>query len=208
MSAYRKLTGSHPFFLLGREAQAIPQSALEGCRVFADRETLLAQLPRSGRIAEVGTQHGNWALQILETCTPQELHVFDSRLEMLRDEVRNDSRIRLHQGNSSRQLAKLPDASFDWIYIDADHSYAGIRKDVSVAVNKVRKDGLLVFNDYTLWSPREAIPYGVLRCVNELLVDGGWRVTALALTPTGYFDIVLARAATESVGSGTGQTSR
>lgn len=38
------------------------------------------------------------------------------------------------------------------IYIDADHSYEGVKKDISVACRKVKHDGILIFNDYIYWS--------------------------------------------------------
>ena len=65
-------------------------------------------------------------------------------------------------------------------------------KDARVAVRKVKPDGLLIFDDYTGRSPMEAIPYGVVAVVNELVAEG-CNVVGLALTPTGYFDIALAR---------------
>jgi hypothetical protein len=182
-----------PVFILEKQAPAIPAEALVNCRVYPDRESLIEPIPVGGRIAEVGTQHGHWASHLLLKKSPEELHLFDITFDILRQDVRSDTRVRLHAGDSSSALGAMQDQYFDWIYIDADHSYEGVRKDAAAAARKVRRDGVLVFNDYLHWSALEAIPYGVVPCVNEMLASGEWEATGIALTPHGYFDIALRR---------------
>ena len=179
-----------PRFMLEKPAKKIPESALTETRVFSDRNALLASLPEGGRIAEVGTQHGNWAFEILQQKQPEELHLFDITFNLLREDVRKSPAIALHKGDSSSSLSGIEDGYFDWIYIDGDHSYQGVQRDIQEAVKKVKAGGLLVFNDYTQWSPMEAIPYGVPAAVNELLCSG-WNMKAIALTHTGYWDVAL-----------------
>jgi len=64
-------------------------------------------------------------------------------------------------------MAAFPDPPFDFIYIDADHAYEGVVKDLAQAERKLKDDGWIVCNDYTLFSPLENIKYGVYRAVNE-----------------------------------------
>lgn len=182
-----------PLFILEKPAPAIHADALASCRVFPDREALLAAVAVGKTAAEVGTQHGYWARHILQTLQPDVLHLFDYGFDWLAQDVRDHPRVSLHSGDSSTSLWKMPDGFFDWIYIDADHSYEGVCKDAVAAAFKIRADGVLIFNDYTLWSPLEAIPYGTVACVNEMLSSGDWNAIGLALTPTGYYDIALQR---------------
>lgn len=171
-----------------------PDAAMEGARLFASREAALDALPRGGRVAEIGTQAGRYARRILEVARPAELHLFDLEFDTLRahaPEVADDARVRLHLGDSSTLLAALPDRSFSWIYVDGDHSEAGIRRDAECASRKIVEGGILVFNDYTVWSPLELTDYGTVPVVNALLAGGGWDVVYLALHPLMYCDIAL-----------------
>lgn len=170
----------------------MPESALKDTQVFSCREALLSKLPSGGCVAEVGAQHGNWAHYMLQTKYPDRLHLFDMNFDKLREDVRTDERVVLHTGDSSTSLSSVGNEFFDWIYIDGDHSYRGVCRDIVQAAYKVKADGYLIFNDYTLWSPMEAIPYGVVAAVNELL-QSGWRMSAIALTPTGYWDVAVQR---------------
>lgn len=175
---------------------ALPDAAFAGARVFASRSAALHALPKGGRVAELGTQAGRYARQILDVSRPEALHLFDLEFDTLRARdpaVADDPRVRLHLGDSSIELAAFPDASFDWIYIDGDHSEAGVRRDAECAGAKIRADGVLVFNDYTLWSPLELTDYGIVPVVNGLLAGGGWEVAYLALHPLMYCDIALRR---------------
>ncbi|RLJ67612.1 class I SAM-dependent methyltransferase [Sulfurisoma sediminicola] len=192
MRDYRKLTGSPAKFLLEKQAPVLPEQALQDVEVFPNRLFLLKSLSKGGRVAEVGTQRGDWAFEILQHVQPSELHVFDVSFKQLRVDVAENSVVTKHLGDSSHQLSVMPDQSFDWIYIDGDHSYEGVKRDVRMAVKKVKQEGFLVFNDYISWSPMEAIPYGVIPAVNEL-VKTGWKVDAIALSPHGYWDIAVSR---------------
>jgi len=90
-------------------------------------------------------------------------------------------------------LAQFPNGFFDWIYVDADHRYEAVARDATVAARKLKPGGTLVFNDYTMWSPIEGIPYGVPQVVHELCLADGWEFVYLALDPQGYFDVAIRR---------------
>ena len=164
--------------------------------MFSSRGAALESFVRGGVVAEVGTQTGAFARQILDVCRPEALHLFDLEFETLgarHPDVATDGRVVLHRGDSSAALAALPDASFDWLYIDGDHSLPGVRRDVEQAVRKVKPTGTLVFNDYTLWSALECVDYGVVPAANELLCSGEWTIVYFALHPLMYCDLAIAR---------------
>jgi SAM-dependent methyltransferase len=184
----------HSYFDFG---EIVADDAVSRCQVFANRHRAIESLPKGGFVAEVGTQTGQFANHIFDVATPDKLHLFDLSMEwfdttLLVEPIRDKS-VHIHLGDSSTELGKFPDEHFDWIYIDGDHSYAGVTKDIAQAVRKVKRDGVLVFNDYTTWSPLEACNYGVLKAVNELANSGEWEFVYLALHPYGYHDVALRR---------------
>lgn len=187
MARWRKATGQPATFIFDKRAPPLPPDALTGCRVFANRHDMVQALVHGG---EVGVQHGNFSRFLLDQVKPETLHLFDMTFHQLRADVRSDPRATLHAGDSSAQLLDQPDQSFDWLYIDGDHSYKGVVRDADAALKKIRPGGVLIFNDYTPWSAVEAIPYGVMACVNEL-VNGGLPMIGVALTANGYFDVAL-----------------
>jgi hypothetical protein len=98
-------------------------------------------LPRSGRIAEVGTQRGEFAQIILALSEPTELHLVDLDFSSLAPALPQDARVVLHAGHSHTVLQGFPDDYFDWIYIDADHSFDAVNRDANAAASKVRPGG-------------------------------------------------------------------
>lgn len=186
----------HQFFKFG---DVVVDEAVENCRVFANRHRAIESLPKGGIVGEVGTQTGHFADHIYKTTKPEKLHLFDLSLEwfdksVLVDPIRRGD-VEIHLGDSSTELNKFPKEHFDWLYIDGDHSYSGIQKDIAAAVQRVKRDGILVFNDYTVWSPLEVCNYGVLKAINELVNAGEWEFVYMAMHPWGYHDVALRRRA-------------
>ncbi len=170
---------------------------LANSKVVPSRESILRLLPRGGICAEVGTQTGGFAREIMSSLQPIKLHLFDLDFTPFDhlgfDPLLKSGVVELHKGESSICLAAFPDQTFDFIYVDGDHSYAGVVKDLEVAKAKIKPDGWIVCNDYTLYSPVEKICYGVYRAVNELCWKDGFEIVYLGLHPWGYHDVALRR---------------
>jgi ubiquinone/menaquinone biosynthesis C-methylase UbiE len=179
----------------GVEPPPLSELHLKNSRVVPSREKILELVPKGGICAEIGTQTGNFARQILTILKPARLHIFDIDFTPFDhapfQTAIQQGIIELHQGDSSSLLAALPDRSFDFIYIDGDHSYDGIVKDLDQAARKIKDDGWIVCNDYTLYSPLEKIYYGVYRAVNEFCFKHGFEIVYLGLHPWGYHDVAL-----------------
>ena len=192
-------------FALGRVVQspfAVPPPLepqhVENCKVLADREVLVRHALKKGAVGvEVGTGRGHFARTLLDAAAPRVLHLIDRDLRQLDHAVLGSEiearRVILHKGDSADVLRSFPDGYFDWIYIDADHTYAGVKRDIAVAKLKVKTNGVLVFNDYTLWSPVELKEYGVIPAVNEFCRDEHWELRYLALDNLMYCDVALQR---------------
>lgn len=184
--------------------QPLIPKLLEGCIVLPHRDDILRRLPEGGICAEVGAQEGVFAEKILEIVRPERLHLFDiddAPLRKLHPELLSRRDVELHFGDSSAMLASFPDNHFDWIYVDGDHSYEGISRDIRVARSKVKPGGLLIFNDFTLWSPAECIDCGVPHAVVELSNQYNFTFVYFALHPHLYNNVALRRPlnATEAV---------
>jgi hypothetical protein len=106
-------------------------------------------------------------------------------------------RVVTKQGLSHESLRGLPDKAFDLIYIDAGHDYENVQRDAELSQQKLKDEGILVFNDYIMFDHIRQVPYGVVQAVNELVVGGGWRVIALALHHDLFCDIALVRSTSE-----------
>lgn len=178
-------------------APQLREDHLRDCIVLPERTVLLERLPKGGIVAEVGTLHGEFAREILRIVEPQELHLIDHEIHpRLRAMVEDSSlreRLRVHHADSVEALESFPNGYFDWIYIDAQHTYEGVKRDIGAARRKVKADGLLVFNDYTIWSYVEMQPYGVVAAVNELCIEDGWKLVYLTLPCHMYCDVAVQR---------------
>ncbi|WP_323036609.1 class I SAM-dependent methyltransferase [Pararhodobacter sp.] len=192
LKAYKRAAKQPPMFLHEKKPVKMRDDALENCRVFSDRFQMMRAMATGDVGAEVGVQRGDFSRFLLDEFSLKTLHLLDMSIPQIRPDVRSDPRVSLHGGDSSTNLKKIAPGSLDWAYIDGDHSYIGAMKDSRAAKVAVKPGGVLFFNDYTMWSPGEAIPYGVVAVVNEM-VNEGHDMIAIALSPTGYFDVALRR---------------
>lgn len=181
--------------VLSVAAPQLQDEHLRNCQVVTDRYSLLEHLPKQAVVAEVGVAYGDFSQEILSRTQPKELHLIDLEQRWDGRFADRSDHVQIHLGDSSETLATFPNCYFDWIYIDADHSYEMVKRDTEVAKTKIKPGGLLVFNDYTIYDAFIAKPYGVPKTVHELCREENWEMTHLALEATGFFDVVLRRMA-------------
>ncbi len=170
----------------------LPPDLIDECRFCASRLDMLDRLAKGGRVAEIGTQRGHFAGAILDRVRPDELHLVDVDFGATRADVLGHPKVRTHQGLSGAVLPGFEPGSFDWIYVDADHSYAGVRGDASLAARAVRPGGLLIFNDFAHADPFFG-RYGVHRAVIEFATQERWPFVWFAYEPNGLYDVALRR---------------
>lgn len=191
---------------------------LDNPTLFANREDLISsmQFAKGGVIAEVGVGIGEFSEYLLNQLQPKQFVAFDiftmhewatflgiPTKVLLRNMTHLDfykqkfadrgAQMVIEVGRSQFNLAKYPDNSFDIIYVDADHSYESVKQDAYLAKEKLADNGVIVFNDYTYFDFLTGVPYGVVRAVNELIINDDWRVCAFALNRTMYCDIAIRR---------------
>ncbi|WP_417525609.1 class I SAM-dependent methyltransferase [Marinovum sp.] len=178
-------------------APELPASKLEGCEVLANRYALLDKVAQGGVMAEIGVDRGDFSLEILTRCKPERLHLFDIDISRLvNPKVRaelaaENSRLKTHVGDSSANISKLPDGYFDMVYVDGDHEYEGVLRDIEAVLPKMKPGGVIIFNDYTVWSASSMYHCGVARAVNEFCLKHPWKFRYLALQSMMYNDVMV-----------------
>jgi hypothetical protein len=174
-------------------APQIPQAQLEGCQLITNRIEMLRRMPQGGMVAEVGTYQGDFARAILDIMAPSRLLLADITFSLCRADVLADPRVERHQGLSVPFLQSRSDASFDMIYVDADHGYEAVRADAAAAAPKVKPGGFLVFNDFArIMRPGFGV-LGVHQAVCEFAVSSGWPIAFFCLEGEALYDIALRR---------------
>ena len=141
--------------------------------MFSTREEMVdALVPKGGIYCEIGIFKGEFADKLVSILNPNELHMIDlftgmcpsgdadgnnvisANLDVeylkLVEKSKTVPAMRLHKGSSRDVLLEFPDNYFDMIYIDGDHSYAGVKADINIAYTKIKNDGYIMGHDYEM----------------------------------------------------------
>lgn len=190
--AYRMAKG----FGSPEESKPLPEALVHDCRFFANRNVMLDALPRQAVVVELGTLRGEFAREILQRTDPKILHIVDIDFAIFDATLESDARVRCHRGFTHEVMDGFSDASVDWVYVDADHSYAATLRDAEVASKKIRPGGYLVFNDFAHVDPTMG-RYGVHRAVVDFAVATGWPFRMFAYQPNALYDVALQKPAVD-----------
>jgi hypothetical protein len=143
------------------------------------RRFLLELLPHASVGIEIGVHLGDFAEAILIVVEPTELHLVDpwyyessprydkawyggkgadgqreldarhaAVCERFAVQIRA-GQVAVHRGQSETILPQFPDGYFDWVYIDGNHLYEYVARDLALALEKTRPAGLITGDDYT-----------------------------------------------------------
>ena len=74
--------------------------------------------------------------------------------------------VKICRGYSFDVVKEFPDEYFDFVYIDADHTYEGCLRDIIDWYPKVKRGGFLIGDDYRVKSI-QGVKFGVIEAVNE-----------------------------------------
>ena len=89
-------------------------------------------------------------------------------LEILRKSKRYNGRSVPVRATSTEAVTRFKDGFFDFVYIDAIHTYECAKQDIALWFPKVRVGGILAGHDY-LEGVFHGQDYGVKRAVDELV---------------------------------------
>ena len=185
LRALRSLAAAEP-------SRPLPAELIRDCRFCASRVALLDELPQDGVVAELGTYKGDFARQIVARAKPRELHLVDIDYSQFDPSGLAEPQVRCHRGLAHEVIASFPDDSFDWIYIDADHSHASALSDARASAAKIKPGGFMVFNDFAHADPRGG-RYGVHRAVVDFAIESGWPFRFFAYEVLALYDVALGK---------------
>lgn len=189
-----------------------------GARLFANRIDAIEMWPNGGHIAEVGVAFGDFSQAIIESARPKKFDAYDifqmhdmeviwghpsdyyfkgkthkEFYEKRFSDMMSSGSLRVFEGDGADEISGRDSQYYDVIYIDARHLYDEVLRDAKAAIPKLKPDGLLVFNDYTLYDPFLKTAYGVVQVVNELCASGDWHMAYFALERNMFCDVGLIR---------------
>ena len=67
-----------------------------------------------------------------------------------------------HECDSGEASTRYENASLDFVFIDADHSYEAVKRDIAAWLPKVKSGGVIAGHDYCHWPG-----FGVIEAVTE-----------------------------------------
>ena len=144
------------------------------------RRRMLEKMPKGAVCAEVGVWGGRFSAVILEVTQPTVLHLIDpwewqpefdnsafgkpemehvvaQKVRKVRDRFAGDPRVVIHRAMSHDALERFGDGELDWIYIDGNHNYEVVSRDLDLALAKVRPGGVIAGDDY-FWNAGDGAP--------------------------------------------------
>lgn len=80
------------------------------------------------------------------------------------------SRRFIYRADIDDMVSRFDDNYFDFVFIDADHTYDAVKKDIANWESKVKPGGLLCGHDY---AHEEGKGWGVKKAVDEFVQDKG-----------------------------------
>jgi hypothetical protein len=91
--------------------------------------------------------------------------------------------VQILKGWTYECIPKLKDHSLDYVYIDADHTYEGMKRDLELIWPKVKPYGLIMGHDYEMNFEKAKHPwsFGVKQAVDEFCAKYQYSVIAKAM---------------------------
>lgn len=156
---------------------------------------LLAEV--KGNAAEIGVASGLFALEIIEwSIAIPRVYLIDrwAQVKLQRGDAGfpqswHDKNLRecqqrlskagvadravLLRGDSVEMARHIPNTTLRFVYVDADHSYEGVKRDIEAWHMKLVPGGIMAFHDY------ESAQYGVKRAVTEFCKRNHFEVCLL-----------------------------
>jgi hypothetical protein len=171
-------------------------------RIFDTRTEMIREYCKEGDvICEIGVFLGEFAQVFLETkpsklvlIDPWQGHVgsgdqdgnnfqmynLDDVYTHISKKAENISCIDVRRGFSGNILQQFPDNTFDFIYIDGDHSYEGCKTDLQLSYQKIKPNGIIAGHDYemNMTKAKNYYNFGVKQAVDEFCSMYGLTILA------------------------------
>ena len=155
------------------------------------RLQLLKKMPVNAICAEIGVWKGVFSEDVLRTTQPEKLYLINpwmfqpdfadrwyggalakSQMDMddifseVKERFASDARVTLKRDKSDSALSSFPDDYFDWVYIDGNHYFEYVLRDIELSISKTKAGGFICGDDL-FWG--EEFDFPVKRAVQEMV---------------------------------------
>lgn len=170
---------------------------------YRDRNALIRTILPDSIVAEVGTQSGDFAAEILKQ-NPYRLYLIDiwkqqggdyeadpANVSDAEHEAKYQAVLRrfareIEMGqvvvlrmDSLAATAEMPDGILDVVYLDANHTKAAVAADLRALAPKMNEVGRIMGHDYTESAQAKKMKFGVVEAVKEFCLEGEWRMIGI-----------------------------
>ena len=178
-------------------------------------------VPKNGIYAEIGVLAGEFSKDIYLYLSPKKLvlidfftgmcgsgdqdgnnfreynldHEYIKLTNFINDINSSTTTIEAIKGNSSTILSNYDSNIFDMIYIDGDHSYEGVLKDLEVSYDKIKNNGWIMGHDYEINKNKTNNNYnfGIKKAVDEFCIKYNQTIYAKAMDGCVSFAICVSK---------------
>jgi hypothetical protein len=163
-------------------------------QLFEDRNVMIkhySNLISEPKILEVGIFKGEFMDYIINNCSPGSVdgvdifegvmcsgnadgnnviyYSLDTSYKELSEKYSENKNVKLIKSDSSSYLRSIENDYYDIIYIDGDHSYTGVKNDLSESFYKIKNGGYIMGHDYemNMDKAKNVYNFGVKKAVDD-----------------------------------------
>jgi predicted O-methyltransferase YrrM len=183
---------------------ALSSLHLDGATLVESRLVMLDKLPKGMRAVEIGVAEGGFSEEILKRLAPTHLTLVDPwegdryspGYEMVNKrfaEQIKSGKVSTIKSLSVDYLEACADGSFDFIYIDTNHTYSTTIQELRLAGRVISPGGFIAGHDYTVGNVIPPVVYGVIQAVSQFCVESNYRFRWLTVEPAGWNSFCLTK---------------
>lgn len=98
----------------------------------------------------------------------------------------SEPNVHIFRGRSDTAARMFPLRFFDFVYLDADHSYEGALADMRLWWARIRQGGIMAGHDYVESTSRNGVEFGVIRAVEQFMKEMEIKKDNLHVTREGW----------------------
>lgn len=133
------------------------------------------------------SQVSEWTVSGTSIIEPPEKAPWDLDYEALVAKFASAESVHVHRQYSYKAVREFPDEYFDFVYVDGDHRYEFVLRDLHDYAGKLKRGGLLFGHDFFEDAFARENHYGVIDAVNSFVKRSGFVLFMLTWEPFSTF---------------------